>query len=186
MKDKSSENIIYKIADQEEEFQQIHRLNYQTFVEEIPQHERNPDGILIDKLHEFNTYIIAKKEDEVIAMVSICSRRPFSLEGKLENLESYLPEAKSLCETRLLAVKKEYRGRAVFAGLAKLWYRYAKENGFDYTLSSGTLRQLKLYRHMGFVPFGPVVGTKDAPYQPMCLQTETLGEYLRKRLKEDV
>lgn len=31
--------LIYKVADQEWEFESIHKLNYKTFVEEIPQHE---------------------------------------------------------------------------------------------------------------------------------------------------
>ena len=33
--------LLYKIADTPTEFEQIHALNYRTFVEEIPQHERN-------------------------------------------------------------------------------------------------------------------------------------------------
>ncbi len=31
--------LIYKVADQDWEFERIHKLNYKTFVEEIPQHE---------------------------------------------------------------------------------------------------------------------------------------------------
>jgi hypothetical protein len=37
---------------------------------------------------------------------------------------------------------------------------------------SGTLREQKLYRHLGFVPFGPIVGTEEAPFQPMYLTKE--------------
>ena len=33
---------IYRIAREPWEFEQIHRLNYRTFVEEIPQHPPNP------------------------------------------------------------------------------------------------------------------------------------------------
>jgi aspartate aminotransferase-like enzyme len=40
---------------------------------------------------------------------------------------------------------------------------------------SGTTRQLKLYRHLGFTPFGSLVGTTAAPYQPMYLTLETFG-----------
>jgi hypothetical protein len=36
--------VSFKIASEDWEFQEIHRLNYETFVEEIPQHPSNPDG----------------------------------------------------------------------------------------------------------------------------------------------
>ena len=35
--------LIYKVADQDWEFESIHKLNYKTFVEEIPQHEETKD-----------------------------------------------------------------------------------------------------------------------------------------------
>jgi aspartate aminotransferase-like enzyme len=35
------------------------------------------------------------------------------------------------------------------------------------------MRLLRLYKHLGFVPFGPVVGSDDAQFQPMYLTLET-------------
>src|SRR5438132_1659195 len=46
-----------KIATQEWEFEAIHRLNYKTFVEEIPQHAARAAPRLVDKFHLENTYI---------------------------------------------------------------------------------------------------------------------------------
>lgn len=183
MEEKYSPIYLYKAAETEDEFQQIHRINYETFVDEIPQHERNPEGILIDKFHDKNTYLIIKKEDIVIGMVSVCNSRPFSLEKKLKNFESFLPIQGKMFETRLLAVKKEYRGRTAFSGLVQYWYRWWTENNFVLTIMSGTVRQLKLYKHMGFVPFGHLVGTQEAPYQPMYLTSDKIREYVEKRLK---
>jgi hypothetical protein len=40
-------SLTYKIAETENEFEQIFRLNYKTFVEEIPQHERNAEKRLV-------------------------------------------------------------------------------------------------------------------------------------------
>jgi hypothetical protein len=36
-------------------------------------------------------------------------------------------------------------------------------------LISGTDRQIRLYKKIGFESFGPMVGTKDAMFQPMYL-----------------
>jgi aspartate aminotransferase-like enzyme len=48
----------------------------------------------------------------------------------------------------------------------------AQAHGYDVALISGTTRQLRLYRHMGFVPFGPLVVGPGAQFQPMMLTLE--------------
>ena len=49
---------VFKFANEDWEFEQIHRLNYRTFVEEIPQHHASPTHRLVDKFHAENTYLI--------------------------------------------------------------------------------------------------------------------------------
>ncbi len=161
--------LRFKIATEPEEFEQIHRLNYRTFVEEIPQHRPNEDGRLVDRFHEENTYIICLCGTRVVGMLAVRDRRPFSLDLKLPNLDSYLPPAKSICEIRLLAVEPEFRSGQVFRGLAVELARYALSKGYDLGIISGTTRQLKLYRHVGFIPFGPLVGEPGAQFQPMYM-----------------
>ena len=34
--------LVFKFATEEWEFEEIHRLNYKTFVQEIPQHQASP------------------------------------------------------------------------------------------------------------------------------------------------
>ena len=161
--------LTFKIASEPEEFEQIHRLNYRTFVEEIPQHRPNEIGRLVDRFHDENTYLICLCENRVVGMLAVRDRRPFSLDLKLPNLDSYLPPAKSICEIRLLAVEPEFRTGRVFRGLALELARYALRKGYDLGIISGTTRQLKLYEHLGFVPFGPLVGEPGAQFQPMYM-----------------
>ena len=75
-----------KVATEAWEFEQIHRLNYQTFVEEIPQHPPNPEKKLVDKFHQENTYLICLYRLQVVGMVAVRDRRPFSLDAKLDSL----------------------------------------------------------------------------------------------------
>lgn len=159
----------FKIASEEWEFEQIHRLNYKTFVEEIPQHQPNLNGRLVDKFHTENTYLICLNGRQLVGMAAIRNRRPFSLDKKLDNLDSYLPDHRSICECRLLAVEKDYRKSGVFYGMAQMLAQYGESHGYDLVVMSGTVRQLKLYKHLSFVPFGSLVGTQDAQYQPMYL-----------------
>ncbi|MBI5690711.1 MAG: aminotransferase class V-fold PLP-dependent enzyme [Verrucomicrobia bacterium] len=169
-----------KIATEPWEIEQIHRLNYRTFVEEIPQHAPNPEGRLVDRFHAENTYVIALQDRTLAGMMALRPQRPFSLDAKLPNLDTYLPAGRRPIEVRLLAVAKEFRKTSLFLGLFEFAVRRCLEQGFDIALISGTTRQLKLYRHLGFIPFGPLVGTAEAPYQPMYLTLEAFGQTLEK------
>ncbi len=161
--------LSFRIATEEWEFEQIHRLNYRAFVLEIPQHSPNAAGILVDRFHTENTYVICTHGERVVGMVSVREKRPFSLDEKLDDLNSFLPKHKAVCELRLLAVEREYRHSRVFQGLLLKVCDYCESSGYDLAIMSGTVRQQKLYRQLGFRPFGPLVGTEEARFQPMFL-----------------
>lgn len=105
-------------------------------------------------------------------MLAIRERRPFSLEQKLPDLERYLPAGRSMCEFRLLAVQRRYRSGQWLPALFDCVWRHCLRDGFDLALISAVTRQLKLYRHLGFEPFGPLVGTPPVLFQPMMLTLE--------------
>ena len=164
-----NDSLIFKIASEPWEFDQIHELNYETFVDEIPQHQQNTHHKLVDKFHKENTYVICVRDNEVLGMIALRDKRPLSLDGKLENMESYLPPFKTVLEYRLLAVKKEHRKSAIFTGIMKKSFDMAIKGDYDIAVISGTTQQTRLYRHLGFKPFGPLVGKQDALYQPMFI-----------------
>lgn len=178
---KTTAAFTYKIADEEWIFEAIHRLNYQTFVEEIPQHERNPLRRLVDKFHHENTYIVCLRRRRLLGMVALRAKRPFSLDQKLADLDSYLPHGRSLCELRLLAVAPDARSGVVCHGLMEALRDYCRRHGHDLGVISGTVRQLKLYKHLGFQAFGPLVGSDGAKFQPMYITLETVESHLPRR-----
>jgi len=157
----------FKIADKPWEFNEIKKLNYKTFVEEIPQHKAKTPGILTDKFHNENTYIICATEGELLGMLAVRAKRPFSLDHKMDDLDSYLPADRRMCEVRLLATQKNCRHSRVLRGLVAKTLDYCKNNRYNLVLISAILKQQKLYRHLGFVPFGPIVGTGIVKFQPM-------------------
>jgi ribosomal protein S18 acetylase RimI-like enzyme len=167
--------LEFKIATEDWEFELIHRLNYTTFVEEIPQHQPAASRRLVDKFHAQNTYLIALRGRELAGMAAIRGQRPFSLDEKLQDLDSFLPPHRSVCEIRLLAVEGSFRNGPVIHGLFTLLWEHGRKQNYDLAVMSGTTRQLRLYRRIGFVPFGPLVGTAAAPYQPMLLTLETFA-----------
>lgn len=179
----SKHEFFFKIATSPDEFEQIHRLNYLTFSEEIPQHQKNEEQKLVDQFHAENTYIICIKENEVIGMAAVRNNRPFSLDKKIGPVEQALPfSINSPCEVRLLSVKKEYRNGRVFLGLAQFLIKYCIKKGYDIALISGTVRQLKLYGQLGFQPFAQLTGTDEALFQPMYLTKKTFDESIAGRI----
>ena len=162
-----SDGLQFKIASEKGEFDQIHVLNYETFAEEIPQHDKNDERLLVDKFNEENTYIICLDSGELVGMLAVRDRRPFSLDRKIPGLDSYLPKFRSACEIRLLAIKKDRRNRKVVLGLFTSLAAWCEEGGYDIALISANVEREKLYKNLGFIPFGPRDGKEGAFYQPM-------------------
>ena len=178
--------LVFKFATEDWEIEQVHRLNYKTFVEEIPQHQASPAKRLVDKFHGENTYLICLAQRELVGMLAVRGKRPFSLDQKLPDLDSFLPAGRNICEIRLLAIERQFRGARggqVLAGIFALLWRHGIEQGYDLAIISGTTRQLKLYRHLGFVPFGPLVGSGEAQFQPMYLTLEAVEVTARQFLR---
>jgi hypothetical protein len=171
--------MIIKTASNPSEFEQIHKLNYRTFVEEIPQHAKNPEGLLIDRFHEKNTYIIAKRDDDVIGMVCFNLERPFSLDEKLPGMENYLPPYQKLAEIRLLCVLSTERKTVVTYQMLNYLSKTLMNHEVDTAVISGFVRQIPMYSHIGFLPFGPMTGSGAALFQPMYITVKNLYDGFR-------
>src|SRR3954453_15767071 len=133
--------LVFKFASEDWEFEAIHRLNYKTFVEEIPQHEKTATERLVDKFHAENTYLISLSGRKLVGMLAVRGSRPFSLDQKLEKLDSYLPQGLNVCEIRLLAIEKKFRGAQVLQGILALLWQHGVEKSYGLAIISGTPRQ---------------------------------------------
>lgn len=166
----NSAAIQFCTASSEADFDEIDALNYATFVEEIPQHSSNAMQRLRDRFHDRNRYILAKTPHATIGMAAWNTARPFSLEAKIGPLEKHLDlKEKKLCEIRLLAIDKQWRKGKVLQGLLLALVRSCLEGQIDMVLISATTRELKMYEHLGFIPFHPPVGKQGALFVPMYL-----------------
>ena len=172
-----------KIARTKTEFDEIARLNYETFVEEIPQHQADGSGMRIDPFHEQNTYLIVLSGVEVVGMIALRSERPFSLDLKIGKVEDFIQGVGKICEIRLLAVRKAHRNGRVFFLLARALSDFCLELGFEAAIISGTTRQLKLYGQLGFRPFADPVGTGEAVFIPMITTRRQYSDSVAARLQ---
>jgi GNAT superfamily N-acetyltransferase len=170
--------LQFKIADADAEFEAIHRLNYRTFVEEIPQHAANAERRLVDRFHAQNTYFICLAGAQLVGMLALRTQRPFSLDEKLPDLDAYLPAGGRVGEVRLLAVEPAWRKTGVMVGLARTLERECLARDLDMLIVSATTREHRFYQHLGFEPFGPLVGREGAWFQPMRLGRERFCELM--------
>lgn len=173
----------YRLAELPQDAERIHRLNYRTFVEEIPQHQSNESGLLVDSFHEENTYIVCVKEEEIVGMIALRAARPFSLDKKIGPVEELLtPPPLYPVEIRLLVVDPAHRRGRAFFGLMQALANWCMKAGHDAAVISGTTREQKLYGQIGFQPFAEPVGTEEAKYVPMVIRLADYEQSMAKRL----
>lgn len=164
---------VFKRAETHQEFEQIHRLNHRTFVGEIPQHPDTGNGVLIDKFHNKNAYLIVLRESRVVGMVSAHDEPPFSVAERLREPGILERQGTRPLEVRLLAIEPEERNSTMFFGLIWSLYEYARAHGYTHLFISGVEERLALYQRLGFVALGPAVGCGQASFVPMVL---TIGQ----------
>src|SRR6516162_7200661 len=168
------DGYVFKRAVTTEEIEQIHRLNYRTFVTEIPQHHDTGDGRLVDKFHAKNTYFIAVRRDQVVGMISIHDQPPFSIADRLPDPSILTHPDSRPIEVRLLAVAPEQRKTTVMMGLVSQFYEYARAQGYTHAYLSGVVDRVPLYRQFGFEPLGPAVRSGEASFVPMGITISRL------------
>ncbi len=160
---------LFKLAETDDEFSQLHRMNYRTFAEEISQHHADGSGQLVDKFHDKNRYFIAKRGEAIIAMIAVHDQPPFSVADKMQDPAPLKALGDRLLEVRLLAVDQAHRRSTVFGGLVWVMSDFALRQKYSHMVISGVETQIELYTKLGFKPLGPMVKSGDAQFMPMVM-----------------
>jgi aspartate aminotransferase-like enzyme len=158
----------FKFAETAEELDQVHRLNFRTFVQEIPQHaDHGGDGRLVDKFHHKNRYLICVKDGRVVGMLAAHHEPPFSVSERLPDPTVLTRKDVRPVEIRLLVIDPEERDSSLLIWLVLNLFHWARIWGATHFVISAVVEQRTMYEHLGFVPLGPPVGTGRATFQPM-------------------
>jgi aspartate aminotransferase-like enzyme len=188
--------LVFKEATTNDEIVQLHRLNHQTFAEELRQYPSNETGVLIDRYHAKNRYFIAVEQGCVCGMISVNGDAPFSIEKRLPQGFELTRAFSNPCEVRLLAIAPGFRNSMVLAGLFWQVYAAARREGHSHMLISGVIDRREMYVSLGFRALGPAVASGEASYVPMAMDLNdvTICErskrfecwWSRRRTKEEV
>jgi len=149
------------------DWEALERLNYATFVEEIPQHPPNEAKRLADPKLERATMLLAWDADLLAGMISVSWTRPFSMDLKLPNVDELVPPGSRPAEFRLLAVRPPWRRSRLAIRLIGTAGKMAVLAGCTHGIVSAYEGQAKMYEHLGGYVVGPPIGTAAAPYRMM-------------------
>ncbi len=166
-------HYVFKRAETSGELEQVHRLNYRTFVDEIPQHEDTGDGLLVDKFHDKNAYFIVLRQGRVVGMLGVHGQPPFSVAARLPEPDMLARPGTRPLEVRLLAIEPAERNSTMFYGLIWTLYNFAEANGYTHLFISGIEERVTMYKRIGFRVLGPAVPSGGARFVPMVF---TVGE----------
>jgi N-acyl-L-homoserine lactone synthetase len=159
---------VFKQAETEQEFAEIHRLNYRTFVAELGQYPDAEGSQHVDKFHDKNTYFIAMDAGRVAGMISVHDQPPYSIEQRLSDKSLLTNLGPRLLEVRLLAVEPSMRHSMVIGGLLWMVYDYARRVRCSHLLISGAEQRVTLYERLGFRSLGPPVAMGASCFVPMA------------------
>lgn len=172
----------FQIADQPAQVDQIQRLLYRTFVQEVGQYADLGTGWHVDKFHHKNTYLVALRDDVVQGMVAMHDQPPFSVADALTDKSCLQDLCPGLLEVRLLAIEPQARGRQLLAGFIWTLHRYALARGYRHLAISGLAEREPMYRRLGFRPLGGAVRRGAAQYIPMLLDLAEITGRMRRNL----
>ena len=178
--------FIFKRADSAEEFDQIHRLNHETFVDEVGQYKDDGSGYLVDKFDYKNVYLVCKLNGDTVGMLAVHDQPPFAVASRLESPEVLERLCRRPLEVRLAAVKPDYRNSVALTGLIYIVYRVGRSNGYTHPIISGITHKVALYEKMGFRALGPPSVSGRAAFIPMALALDDVpGARLRMAARID-
>jgi len=160
-------------------WQQVTKLRYDVFAEELQQYSRNDDKMLEDPGEHFLTL---SDKNNLIGYVSINSPedRKYRMEkyfGKqiLDNITQKVSEKAIIHEVRGLTINDEFRNQ----GFAKLLMmgalKFAHQNGADNIIAMGHTEVLPMYRAIGMHVFEEYnVPAGDVVFYPMIVAVDQL------------
>ena len=148
-------NITVAMAT-ELDLESIFRMRHEIYATELGQHAENDSGRLTDSLDAFNTYIVARVEDEVVGFISVTppDGASYSVDKYFSRHEVPVPFDDGLYELRILTVAEPYRGGLVAPALTYAALRWVEERGGRDVIAIGRVDLLYMYVKAGLTPTG--------------------------------
>jgi histidinol-phosphate/aromatic aminotransferase/cobyric acid decarboxylase-like protein len=158
--------ILEADADHRED---IYRARHDVYAIELGQHQPNADGLLRDRLDEFNRYVVAVRGGTLAAFVSITppGEHGYSIDKYFERADVPFEIGAGTYEIRLLTVLKEYRDTDLAATLMVAAFRWIEARGGSKVVAIGRDEVAGMYVRGGMQPTGLSVSSGAVTFELM-------------------
>ena len=164
----------------------IYHLRHEVFGSELKQHSENESGILRDKLDDFNTYITAKINDEIVGFISITppDKNLYSIDKYFNRMNLPFKVDDGLYEMRILTVVKAHRGKPI--ALALMWaaFRWIQSNGGSGIMAIGRVEVIDMYIKLGFKAMNKVIQSGEVKFELLYGDVNTLNTFIENNYKQ--
>jgi histidinol-phosphate/aromatic aminotransferase/cobyric acid decarboxylase-like protein/GNAT superfamily N-acetyltransferase len=160
--------------------EQIYRIRYEVYAEELGQHLPNSQKRLTDRLDAFNEYIVAREGDYVWGFVSITppGEGGYSVDKYVPPDELPFIRDAGLFEVRLLTVAPDARRTKLAAALMYAALRYVEAHGGTRIVAIGRREVLDLYRRAGLHLLGREIVSGAVRFELMSATVAELRDHL--------
>ena len=163
----------------------IYKIRHNVFASELGQHIENEKGTITDQLDNFNTYITAKINLEIIGFISITSpgRGIYSIDKYIKRSELPFKVDKGLYEMRILTVLKEHRNTP--AALLLMWaaFRWIDAHKGSNIIAIGRVEILELYLKLGFQAMNHKIQSGSVTFELLSGNVFNLVDHIANNYK---
>lgn len=164
----------------------IYHLRHEVFGSELMQHPENELKILRDKLDDFNTYITAKIDSEIVGFISITppDENNYSIDKYFKRTDLPFKVDDGLYEMRILTVVKAHRGKPI--ALALMWgaFRWIESNSGKGIMAIGRTEVLDMYTKLGFKAMGNQVKSGKIMFELLFGNVKALSTFIEDNYKQ--
>jgi histidinol-phosphate/aromatic aminotransferase/cobyric acid decarboxylase-like protein/GNAT superfamily N-acetyltransferase len=177
--------IVISIASKTDR-DKIYKIRHEVYGTELMQHPENKSKIFRDKLDDFNTYICAKINKEIVGFISITppEKDTYSIDKYLNRKDLPFDVNDSLYEMRILTVLPAYRGKAV--ALILMWsaFRWIESNGGSNIMAIGRTEVLSIYLKLGFKAMNKTIKVGQVTFELLNGNINALNTFIDNNFKQ--
>ena len=165
--------------------EKIYKIRHRVFASELKQHVENVQEIITDKLDNFNTYITAKINLEIIGFISITppDGNIYSIDKYIKRTELPFTVDKGLYEMRILTVLKEHRNSPVALLLMWAALRWIDAHKGSNIMAIGRIEILDLYLKLGFHAMNHTIKSGSVTFELLFGNVNKLNDYIINNYK---
>lgn len=163
----------------------IYKLRHDVYASELMQHRPNNESIIQDKLDDFNVYIVAKINSEIIGFVSVTPpvNNNFSIDKYFTRQEIPFEIDALTFEMRILTVLLPHRGKPVAVALMWAAFRWIQSFGGTRIMAIGRAEVLNMYLKLGFHATSNKVNAGSVTYTLIHSELDALSTFIERNYK---